>query len=82
MRIRILVVLLAVNGLAPVASGADLKSLERRVRDEVSRFAGTMGVVARNLDLSPDQRVSLLQLDPKAQHKRLGWDHQLAPTVA
>jgi len=42
--------LLLVGGIAPIASGAERSSLERRVRDEVSRFAGTMGVVARNLD--------------------------------
>jgi beta-lactamase class A len=45
-----LLALLLVGGIAPIASGAERSSLERRVRDEVSRFAGTMGVVARNLD--------------------------------
>ena len=50
MRIRILSVLLVVGGIASGASGAEVSPLERRVRNEVSRFAGTMGVVARNLD--------------------------------
>jgi beta-lactamase class A len=42
--------LILVAGVGPVASGAERSSLERGVRVEVSRFAGTMGVVARNLD--------------------------------
>jgi len=42
-------VLLGILGLVPRASGAS-SDLERRVREEVSRFHGTMGVVARNLD--------------------------------
>ena len=48
MSFRVLFALL-VGCVAPLASGAE-RSLERRVRDEVSRFAGTMGIVARNLD--------------------------------
>jgi len=36
-------------GAVPVASGAERISLERSIRDEVSRFPGTMGVFARNL---------------------------------
>jgi beta-lactamase class A len=32
------------------AAGAEHSSLEARVREQVSRFAGTMGVVAKNLD--------------------------------
>jgi beta-lactamase class A len=35
---------------ASVAAAADASSLEARVREQVSRFAGTMGVVAKNLD--------------------------------
>jgi beta-lactamase class A len=50
MTIPLLLALLLAGGVAPVASGAEPGPLERRVRDEVSRFAGTMGVVARNLD--------------------------------
>ncbi len=51
MRIPILAVLLALAcSVASVASGAERSSLEPRVRAEVSRFAGTMGVIARNLD--------------------------------
>jgi beta-lactamase class A len=50
MRFRRLFALLLVGGVAPIATGAGRSALERRVRDEVSRFAGTMGVVARNLD--------------------------------
>jgi len=42
-------VLLGLLGLVPCASGAS-SDLERRIREEVSRFHGTMGVVARNLD--------------------------------
>ena len=42
-------VLLGVLGLVPRASGSS-SDLERYVREEVSRFHGTMGVVARNLD--------------------------------
>lgn len=45
-----LLALLLVGGAAPVAFGAERSPLERRVRDEVSRLAGTMGIVARNLD--------------------------------
>ena len=36
-------------GVVAVASGAERISLERSIRDEVSRFPGTMGVFARNL---------------------------------
>ena len=52
MRIPILPVLLAfgISGVASVASGAERSPLEGRVGAEVSQFAGTMGVVARNLD--------------------------------
>jgi beta-lactamase class A len=42
-------VLLGVLGLVPRASGSS-SDLERRVREVVSRFHGTMGVVVRNLD--------------------------------
>ncbi len=42
-------VLLGLLGLVPRASRAS-SELEQRVRVEVSRFHGTMGVVARNLD--------------------------------
>ncbi|HEY3172540.1 MAG TPA: serine hydrolase, partial [Thermoanaerobaculia bacterium] len=42
-------VLLGLLGLLARGSGAS-SDLERRVRQEVSRFTGTMGVVARNLD--------------------------------
>jgi beta-lactamase class A len=42
-------VLLALLGLFPGASSGQ-SDVERRVRDEVSHFRGTMGVVARNLD--------------------------------
>jgi beta-lactamase class A len=51
MRIPILAVLLALtSSVASIASGAERSPLEARVRAEVSQFAGTMGVVARNLD--------------------------------
>lgn len=52
MTIPILSVVLAlgISGVASVAPGAERSPLESRVRAEVSRFAGTMGVVARNLD--------------------------------
>jgi beta-lactamase class A len=46
--VRIATVLLLAS-TATVAS-ADASSLEVRVREQVSRFAGTMGVVAKNLD--------------------------------
>ncbi|HEX9285750.1 MAG TPA: serine hydrolase [Thermoanaerobaculia bacterium] len=42
-------VLVGLLGLAPGVTGAP-SDLERRVREEVSRFHGVMGVVARNLD--------------------------------
>ena len=42
-------VFLGLLGLVPRASCAS-SDLERRVREEVSHFQGTMGVVARNLD--------------------------------
>jgi hypothetical protein len=41
-------VLLGLLGLVPRATDAS-SDLERRVREEVSRFHGTMGVIARNL---------------------------------
>jgi len=48
--VRILgTVFLGLLGLVPRASCAS-SDLERRVREEVSHFQGTMGVVARNLD--------------------------------
>ena len=50
MRFRVLFLALLCGFGAGAASGANPGSLESRVRDEVSRFAGTMGVVARNLD--------------------------------
>jgi hypothetical protein len=37
------------------------------------------GVVARHLDLPPDQRVGLLELDTEAQYQRLGGHFELAP---
>src|SRR6266540_3892241 len=42
-------VLVGLLGLAPGVTGSS-SDLERRVGEEVSRFHGTMGVVARNLD--------------------------------
>jgi beta-lactamase class A len=51
-------VLLGILGLVPRASGSS-SDLERRVREEVSRFHGTMGVVARNLDTS--ERIAINQ---------------------
>lgn len=50
MRFRVLSLALLSGLAAGAASGAERSPLEARVRDEVSRFAGTMGVVARNLD--------------------------------
>ncbi len=51
MRLRATLAVALLTGVASTASAAKPASpLERRVRESVSRFAGTMGVVARNLD--------------------------------
>ena len=50
MRFQTFPALLLAGCVGTAAVRAEPTPLERRVRDEVSRFAGTMGVVARNLD--------------------------------
>src|SRR5512134_3611738 len=40
------------------------------------------GRVARHLDLAPDQRVGLLQLDTEAQDERLSRDHHRTAALA
>jgi beta-lactamase class A len=50
MRFQTFPALLLAGSIGTAAARAEPKPLERRVRESVARFAGTMGVVARNLD--------------------------------